>query len=171
MKTNENRRYFIPACHYITGEPQECPKRELIEVDRETYLAYYRPIWRAHENAVRTGGCCSTDWRLCTGDCPSCSFRLGGRDWSLEAHLEKTGLDVPDPLSDAEAQILDCMALEELVRQLKELDPEGRRICDLIAHGFNERKAAESMGLSKTTFHDRKERLFARLRNEWADLI
>ena len=61
--------------------------------------------------------------------------------------------------------------MEDLVRRVKELDPEDRRICELIALGINERKAAEAMGLSKTTYHDRKERLLARLRKEWADLI
>jgi hypothetical protein len=35
---------------------------------------------------------------------------------------------------------------------------------------MDERKAAAAMGLSKSTFHDRKERLMARLRKEWADL-
>ena len=41
----------------------------------------------------------------------------------------------------------------------------------LVALGMDERKAAAAMGLSKSTFHDRKERLMARLRKEWADLI
>ena len=90
MNTNENRKYYIPACHYSTGLPQEHPRRELVEVDRETYLEYYRPIWRTHDSAIRNGGCNSFSWKLCTGDCPSCRHHLGGRDWSLEAHVEKT---------------------------------------------------------------------------------
>ena len=171
MTINENRKYYIPACHYSTGLPQEHPQRELVEVDRETYLAYYRPIWRTHDSAIRNGGCNSVSWKLCTGDCPSCRHHLGGRDWSLEAHVEKTGLEVPDPLTDVEAQVLDCIALEELVEHVKELDPEGRRICELVALGMDERKAAQEMGLNKTTYHDRKDRLFARLRKEWTDLI
>ena len=57
------------------------------------------------------------------------------------------------------------------LERVKKLDEEDRRICELIALGMDERKAAAAMGLSKSTFHDRKERLMARLRKEWADLI
>ena len=67
--------------------------------------------------------------------------------------------------------MLDSIAIEELAVRLRELNEEDRRICELVALGVTERKAAEAMGLSKTTFHDRKERLLARLRMEWADLI
>ena len=91
--------------------------------------------------------------------------------WSLEMHVEKTGLEAPDPLTDVEAEVLDRIALEELVERVKKLDEEDRRICELVALGMDERKAAAAMGLSKSTFHDRKERLMARLRKEWADLI
>ena len=171
MTNNENRKNYIPARHYTTGEPMEHPRRELIEVDRETYLAYYRPIWRVHDHAKRNGGCNATTWKICTGDCATCLHHLGSRTWSLEAHVEKTGEDVPDPLTDVEAQVLDSIALEELAVRLRELNEEDRRICELVALGVTERKAAEAMGLSKTTFHDRKERLLARLRMEWADLI
>lgn len=171
MKTNDYRKNYIPAFHYATGAPEEHPRRELIEVDRETYLEYYRPIWRIHDNAKRNGGCNALTWKICTGDCATCRHHIGGRDWSLEMHVEKTGVDVPDPLSDVEAHVLESVAMEDLVRRVKELDPEDRRICELIALGVNERKAAEAMGLSKTTYHDRKERLLARLRKEWADLI
>jgi len=43
MQTNEKKRY-IPAFHYTTGEADEHPRRELIEVSEEVYSAYYRPI-------------------------------------------------------------------------------------------------------------------------------
>lgn len=171
MKNNDNRKNYIPAFYYDTGEPEEHPRRELIEVDRETYLEYYRPIWRVHDNAKRNGGCNATTWKTCTGDCATCFHHIGGRTWSLEMHVEKIGQEVPDPLMDVEAEVLERIGLEELVRRVKELSPEDRRICELVALGVTERKAAETMGLSKTTYHDRKERLLARLRREWADLI
>lgn len=171
MTNNDNRKNCIPARHYTTGEPMEHPRRELIEVDREVYQAYYRPIWRVRDKAVRNGGCKAATWRICTGDCATCLYHTGGRMWSLEMHVEKTGKDVPDPLTDVEAEVLDRIALEELVERVKKLDEEDRRICELVALGIDERKAAAAMGLSKSTFHDRKARLMARLRKEWADLI
>ena len=128
MTNNDNRKNCIPAYYYDTGEPLEHPRRELVEVNREVYEAYYRPIWRVRDKA-------------------------------------------PDPLTDVEAEVLDRIALEELVERVKKLDEEDRRICELVALGMDERKAAAAMGLSKSTFHDRKERLLARLRKEWADLI
>ena len=171
MTNNDNQKNYIPALHYATGEPLEHPRRELVEVDRQVYEAYYRPIWRVRDKAMRHGGCNAATWRVCTGDCATCLPLLGGRMWSLEMHVEKTGLEVPDPLTDVEAEVLDRIALEELVERVKKLDEEDRRICELVALGMDERKAAAAMGLSKSTFHDRKERLMARLRKEWADLI
>lgn len=171
MTNNDNQKNYIPALHYATGEPLEHPRRELVEVDRQVYEAYYRPIWRVRDKAMRHGGCNAATWRVCTGDCATCLHHLGGRMWSLEMHVEKTGLEVPDPLTDVEAEVLDRIALEELVERVKKLDEEDRRICELVALGMDERKAAAAMGLSKSTFHDRKERLMARLRKEWADLI
>ncbi len=171
MTNNDNRKNYIPACHYTTGEPMEYPRRELVEVDRETYLEYYRPIWRVHDNAIRHGGCNSATWKICTGDCATCFHHLGSRTWSLEAHTDKTGLDIPDPLTNVEEQVLDRIALDELVSRVRDLDSEDRRICELVALGVSERKAAEALGLGKNTYRYRKQQLMARLRDEWADLL
>ena len=111
MTNNDNRKNCIPAYYYDTGEPLEHPRRELVEVDRQVYEAYYRPIWRVRDKAMRHGGCNAVTWRVCTGDCATCLHHLGGRMWSLEMHVEKTGLEAPDPLTDVEAEVESVRAI------------------------------------------------------------
>lgn len=173
MQIHDNQRdksKYIVAWIKETGDPNEHPRKVKVPVSDEVYSAYYQPVWRERDRARRHGGCSTADWRACGGDCGICPHRIGGDDWSLEYHIEKTGFDPADPNPDTETEVLEMLFPDTIEERLKDLDSESRLICIMIASGKTEREAAELMGLSKTTFHDRKERLFKRLKAEWRDL-
>ena len=83
----KERKYYIPAFIYTTGEADECPKSELIEVNEDVYRAYYRPVWQARDHAKRHGGCSTADWKKCSGDCGTCSYRVPSRTFDSVEYL------------------------------------------------------------------------------------
>ena len=197
QKPNEpERKYCVRIPLNINADPRAYVRYQFIEVSKEVYYAYYRPIWRTRERAKadRHGGCGCKDWRICPGDCWTCKFHTGGDTFSLDKLHEDIGdaaeaakrNDAPlpndhhnpyrriepiTPITDQFAHVLDRMVYGDVADRIKALSEEERSICECILLDLTEREAAERLGLSKTTFHDRKEKLFKRLRTEWADLL
>jgi len=170
MSINDKKRY-VPAFHYSTGEADERPPRELIEVSDEVYSAYYRPIWQVRDYAKRNGGCSTADWRKCSGDCGTCAHHIPSRTHeSYEALLDGDDEESPWEIDDVAVQVSEAIMQSEHLKAINALDSESQLICRAVAAGMNERDAAKLLGVSKTTFHDRKQRLFAKLREAWADL-
>lgn len=168
----KERKYYIPAFIYTTGEADESPKSELIEVNEDVYRAYYRPVWQARDHAKRHGGCSTADWKKCSGDCGTCSYRVPSRTFdSVEYLVEDHCTDDAFKLDDIADMVTDTLMQSARLNALNALDPQSKAICETIAAGLNERDAAAALGMSKTTYHDRKQRLLARLRSEWADLF
>lgn len=178
----ENKKYYVKIPEI----------QHLVEVDEEVYREYYRPVWREHDRAKRNGTCGCNNWRLCSGDCGLCSFRRGGNMMSFDQMREVLGdaaesvdkessaaMDKDNPFrridrlfpgEDSYERVLDQMMNDSIVERLKALPEEERRICECILMDLTEREGAERLGISKTTYHDKKERLFKRLRTEWSDL-
>lgn len=153
-----NKQYFIR----LNGE--------LIPVTEEVYKEYYRPIWRTHYHASKKGQCRCSDWRKCTGDCGLCRYRAAGNTLSLDAEYEVeegsklTLLDtIEDPASNPELIIADKLMLQELFKVLDELDPDSRRICELIRQGKTEREIAAEFGVRQSTLNYRKKKLLDKL--------
>lgn len=163
MSIKENskqiRKYFIP----IQG------KRVI--VTPEVYLEYYRPIWRVHDHARRKGQCGCSKWQLCQGDCGLCNFRTAGNTLSLEYEQEMMGDVRPDLTYDLESIVMDSILLEELLNALEELDPDSRRICELIRLGKSERDIAAEFGIRQSTLNYRKRKLMDELHNHLKDFI
>lgn len=171
---NEIRTYIVSVPVNFTGEPDRI-HYERIEVSEEVYNTYYRPIWRARDHAKRHGGCSCADWRKCDGDCGLCRYRTGSDTLSLEKMHEDAGDAIDedcDPLGEAFVDhIVDEITRSDLAERIQKLDPLSRQICEHLIAGINERDAAASLGLSKTTYHDRKVRLIKELQIDWADLL
>lgn len=128
--SNEAKKYFIPV------------KGELVEVSEELYRAYYRPIWNTRYHARKNGECSCTKAQLwkCDGVCPGCPFYTAGKKVSLDTVIggENDELTLGDTLEDdsqtIESIIIQKELLEALYEELDRLDPEGKRICELMMY-------------------------------------
>ena len=166
MKNND-KTYFIP----VNGK--------LIEVSEEIYKAYYRPIWNTRYHAQQNGECRCTKAKLwkCDGDCIGCRYHTVGRTVSLETPIgsEADELTLGDTLTDdapsSESILMDKELLDALYDELNRLDPDGRRICELIMQGKTEREIAAEMGRRQSTINYQKNKVFSILREALKDFI
>lgn len=160
--SNEAKKYFIP----VDGT--------LIEVSEEVYRAFYRPIWNTRYHAQKNGECRCTKGQLwkCDGICPGCPFYTAGKKISIDAPISNeddeltlgSTLTADEPTPDS--ILINEQLLTALYDELERLDPEGRRICELLMH-YSEREAAEIMGMARSTF----KRHWAKVRAELKDKL
>ena len=159
---NKDYRYFIP----VDGTP--------IEVSEEVYRAYYQPIWNTRYHAQKNGECRCTKAQLwkCDGVCPGCPFYAAGKKVSIDTPIggEEDELTLGDTLADdapsAESILMDKELLDALYDELNRLDPEGKRICELLMY-HSEREAADIMGMARSTF----KRHWAKIQAELQDKL
>ena len=143
MQTQDNQRKI-----YIRSTKQWVP------VTEEVYLEYYRPIWRTQKAAQKAGQCfCPKDklW-LCDGDCAMCEYRPAGNTVSLDAPIENADGDafslvdtIEDPTANFVDVLVDRLLLEQLLDELAERDPEGKRICELLMKGCSKTEIADTL--------------------------
>ena len=132
---------------------------QVIPVTEEVYQAYYRPIWRVHDFARRHGQCCLSDWRKCEGDCAVCRYRTVGDGGSIDMLFDEYELEIEDIGSNPEDIVGDALLLEALLKELDEIDPDGRRIAELLMDGETDRNIAQLLGMARSSFSDRKLRI------------
>lgn len=169
MKTNENQKSTREYKVYIHR------LKTWVEVTEEQYYAYYRDIWATRSRAQAHGQCMcpkSKTW-MCDGDCLVCEFRAAGDNLSLDYTIEfEEGGQVSwvdsllDDTPDAQSILEDQELLCALYQKLQELDPEGRRICELIMEGKSERDIASDLGISRNTYTYRRDKLLRILREQ-----
>lgn len=110
----------------------------------------------------------------CDADCAVCQYcKKSENALPLDAPVE--GEDalvvadtIPDDSPSPEEIAADRALLDALWRELDALDPEGRRICELLS-GHSERQAAELMGMNRGTFHRHWKKVKALLAERLAD--
>lgn len=159
---NKDKKYFIP----VDGNP--------IEVSEEVYRAYYQPIWNTRYHAQKNGECRCTKAQIwkCDGVCPGCPFYAAGKKVSIDTPIggEDDELTLGDTLADdapsAESILMDKELLDALYDELNRLDPEGKRICELLMY-HSEREAADIMGMARSTF----KRHWAKIQAELQDKL
>jgi hypothetical protein len=141
---NQNKQYKI----YIRSTKQWVP------VTEEIYREYYRPIWRLQKEAQKAGQCFCPKSKLwiCDGDCAVCEYHAAGNTVSLDAPMENTDGDefslidtIEDPTSNFANILVDRLLLEQLLGELAERDPEGKRICELIMAGSSKAEIADTL--------------------------
>lgn len=85
---------------------------------------------------------------------------------------EDNDLTLSDTLRDdsptIESIIIQKELLEALYEELDRLDPEGKRICELMMY-HSERESAEIMGMARSTFKRHWEKIRDELRNKLKD--
>lgn len=133
---------------YIRNTKQWVPVRE------EVYNEYYRPIWRLQKEAQKNGECCCPRSKLwiCDGDCAVCEYHTAGKVISLDAPMENTAGEefslvytLEDPTSDFADVLVDRLLLDQLLDELGEQDPVGKRICELIMEGRSKTEMADTL--------------------------
>lgn len=143
MQNHEKQRYI-----YIRNTKTWVP------VTEEIYLEYYRPIWRLQKAAQKAHQCnCPKDllW-ICDGDCSLCEYRRTGNTISLDAPIVNANgeefclLDtLENPNSSFADVLMDRIMLGQLLDELAECDPEGKRICELIMEGSSKTEIANTL--------------------------
>ncbi len=134
-------------------------KVTLEPITEEQYRALYPEIWRTQKQMRKLGRCVCPTAKLwaCDADCLICEHCAVGNQISIDSPIsDAEDLTLADTLADdaptPESIALDCDLLQALYEELARLDPEGKRICALIAAGKSEREAAKIMDLSRSTF-------------------
>lgn len=149
-----------------------------VEVTKEQHDAYYRDIWATRKRAQSHGQCMCPKSKLwmCDGDCLACEFRAAGDRLSLDYTFEnKKGKETSllDTLASddvsAASIVEEAELLTALYQRLQELDPDGRRMCELIMQGKSEREAAEDMQMARSTFKRRWNTVKELLREQLKD--
>lgn len=165
--TNKGNRYFIP----IDGTP--------IEVSEEVYRAYYQPIWNTCYHAKKNGErrCTKAQLWRCDGVCPGCPFYASEKKVSIDTPIgcEDDEITLGDTLADeapsVESILMDKELHDALYEELNCLDPNERRICELIMQGKTEREIAADMGKRQSTINYQKNKVFSILREALKDFI
>lgn len=138
------------------------------------YDEYMRPLWAGVKREERSRRCTVSNGKgklkRCTEDCSKCERLHEGSVISLD-ELQNEGFEVAHTENDPANIVIDMMLLEELTKALEELDPDSRRICELIKEGFSDREMAAECKLPKSTFSDKKRRLLSKLRKHIDEII
>ena len=168
MKKQENPSQSDERFIYLKDLHQWVP------VSKTDFNNYYRDINAYRRKQQEHGRCvCPASKRyLCDMDCWTCRFRKAGDELSLDYSItdedgnEKSWLDdLPDETPSAQSILEERDLLDSLIRKLDELDPDGRRICELLLQNKTEREIAAIMGISKqSTINYKKKKAFDALR-------
>ena len=165
--SNQEKKFSIP----VNGN--------LIEVTEEVYRAYYQPIWRIQYHARKNGECICPKSQLwtCDGVCPGCRYSTAGRKVSIHTPIsdDDPDLTLEDVLESSdpspESILMERELLDALHEELDHLDPDGRRICELIMQNKTEREMAADLGRSQSTLNYQKRKVLSLLREVLKDYI
>ncbi len=172
MKINDNesteRKIYLKDLH------------QWVPVSKTDFDNYYRDVNAYRRRQQEHGRCvCPASKRyLCDMDCCTCRFHKGGDELSLDYTVtdedgnEKSWLEaLPDDRPSAQSVMEDRELLDTLLHKLDELEPEGRRICELVMEGRSERDCGKEMGMARNTFVYKRDKLFAALADYLKDFI
>lgn len=170
-KESENKQYFINTQEAYCCEVSKTVKLRWIEVPatKEEFDDYYRPINTYRRREMEHGRCvCPPSKRLfCNMDCLTCHYHTTGDCSSLNESVEdgeggateQIDLLVDDNPS-VQSVLEDQALLAALIQKLEELDPDGRRICELFMQGKTERQIADIFGTRQSTINYKKKKAF-----------
>ena len=170
QKTNENQSKQF---YYPVRDAQDPRKVSLEPIPEHLYHQLMPEIWKVRKRMQRSGQCTCPQSRLwaCDADCLICPYRAAGREVSLSTPLDDAeDLTLEDTISNdnptPESIAMDRALLDALHAELEALDPEGKRICELLMK-HSEREAAAEMGLSRSSF----KRRWAKVKTGLADRL
>ena len=163
---------------YPVRNPENPYDVQLVPVTEEVYRSVVPEIERTRKQMQRSGRCVCPKSKLwaCDGDCAICPYSACGNTVSFDTPLDDAeGLTLGDTLvSDEpspEAIAMNTALLEALYDELDRLDPDGKRICELIMQGKTEREIAADLGKRQSTINYQKKRVLDLLREALKDFI
>ena len=126
-----------------------------VEVSKERYYEHYRPIWRIQDKMQRNGECTKANLWKCEGICQDCPFYSPKAD-SIEARMEDAGKDIED-VSMSEDAMLDAILFKQLLKELEEMDPDGKRIIEAFKNSETDsrRAVARDLKMPESTLRDK----------------
>ena len=136
-----------------------------VEVSSEVYYAYYRPIWRTQKRMKKLKLCLCPKRELwkCIGDCIDCKHYTGELPLNDDCIQ---GTSIAQASYDIEDSVIHSIMLEQLIRELEELDPESRCICEFIMQDVSDTEAAKRLNIPRTTLQYRKKKVLDFLRSK-----
>ena len=84
---------------------------------------------------------------------------MAGDHSSIDDLNDAYELEPADPGSDPESIVMDSILLDELLDELDQIDPNGRRIAEVLMDGLDDRAAAKALGMARSTYSDKKLKL------------
>ena len=148
------------------------------EVTPEQYKEFdtWRTNLRKREQYHHRCMCPRNKWWLCDGMCDDCEFHAPGDILSLDMPTsnddgdEATLLDMlEDPAPSIEEVICDKAELDQLFERLNELMPEAVQIGKLRQEKLSDEEIAKAIGIKRTTFRSRLEKVKSQLAAEFPD--
>lgn len=148
-KPSRSARKFIGRTTAQSGTPGITPKERRVPLHQSSNLEVRRrlpglPVLRCWEEGISRHG-------------------IGGEDDDLTL-----GDTLADDAPTADSILMDEELLKALYDELDRLDPEGKRICELMMH-HSEREAAEIMGMARSTFKRHWAKIRAVLQDKLKD--
>ena len=152
-----------------------------VPVSKTDFDNYYCDINAYCHRQQEHGRCICPECKryLCDTDCWTCRFHKADDDLSLDYTItdedanEKSWLDdLADNAPNAQSILEERELLDTLICKLDMLDPDGRRICELLLQEKSEREIATIMGISRqSTINNKKKKAFNALRKVLRDYM
>ena len=165
---NQSKQFFYPV-----RDAKDPFKVSLEPIPEHVYHQIMPDIWKIRKRMQRSGQCTCPQSKLwtCDADCLICPYSAAGREVSLSTPLDDAeDLTLEDTIANddptPESIAMDRALLDALHAELEVLDPEGKRICELLGK-HSEREAADLMGLSRSAF----KRRWAKVKSSLADKL
>ena len=149
-----------------------------IDVSEEYYRDHMRfcDAFRKRQQAHGQCVCPRRKFWLCNTDCMNCEFRRAGDMLSLDYEFENSDgntCTLGDMISDDTPLIEDVLAdkveLDQLIKRLQELMPEAIPIGELRLEGLSDEAIADIIGIKRTTFRSRLDKVKEKLSEEFPD--
>ena len=174
MKTRTNNRQFF----YPVRDAKNPYNVSLEPIPEHIYHQIMPDIWKTQKRMQRSCRCTCPKamLRTCDADCDFCPYRVADSMLSFDAPVEDAeDLTIGEMLVDVtpspEYILMNKELIEALYDELEKLEPDSRRICELIMQGKSEREIAADMGKRQSTINYRKNKVFFILREALKDYI
>lgn len=172
MENNENQYEII----FWETSPEEYGRRHIVKVpvSKEAFDDYYRDINAYRKKEQRHGRCACPESKrlLCNMDCGNCPYTTAGDMSSLNEQIEDddgNSIEVIDTIADEPDY--DAEMIHELHKQIEQLTPDYREICNLMLEGKTEREIGEIISKDHKTVHYHKEKIIDILREKLSEIF
>ena len=133
-----------------------------VSTNEEQARDHMQAQWREQKVQEREQKCLTETGARCTKDCSQCNKERKPILGSLDALID-AGYN-PSVSFDMTELVAEKILLRELALALDELNPQNRKIAEMVGQGYTEREIAPEVGLSQKGVNKRKFKIFDQLR-------